>query len=569
MSSAATLSLCLGLLLGSAATWFTLRPVARDPAAASLAHLIPDPTAAAIAAWLDLRSDSTPPTTLARRAETLRALLVHLPEADFPRLLKPLSARDHPDDRHLLSVAFDTWADRYPAAATRWAGALTDAPGLDVVGLARYAALAWAKLEPLAAATWACALPDEARSLAFAKLLLPLLAEKDPAAALALAAARSETLLDQLLPTLIKTLAKTDPAGALQTYGARLWKKGKGWYDLLEPIRDWTRRDPAAAMSWVLTQPFNDRDDLHGVIMNLTYAPALFAKDPRPLLATTLANLADPLNRQSLSGTFFREWHIKDPSDARAWLDKLPDRHLRNVILECANRNYSPDEPEPYLKLALLMTEGGHRTERFATLLGAWANHDPSAALSWMDKHEDEPGVAAASAKVQGAILGNIARDEPATALAEWAKQPDAIKKAAIGPIVAAWGQTDPAAALAWFAEQPAASTAYYPTFAPLYAWAKKEPLAALRWAESRPTKNGRPLDSLKALSGTYSNEAAPRAPTADLYTQIQNPELRVQVLTDHLREWLGKDRPAAQAWLDTHNALTPAQSAALLVDPH
>ena len=36
-------------------------------------------------------------------------------------------------------------------------------------------------------------------------------------------------------------------------------------------------------------------------------------------------------------------------------------------------------------------------------------------------------------------------------------------------------------------------------------------------------------------------------------------------VLTAHVREWLPKDRPAAQAWLDANSTRTPAQAAALL----
>jgi hypothetical protein len=36
-------------------------------------------------------------------------------------------------------------------------------------------------------------------------------------------------------------------------------------------------------------------------------------------------------------------------------------------------------------------------------------------------------------------------------------------------------------------------------------------------------------------------------------------------VLTAHVQEWLTKDRPAAQAWLEANPALSPAQAAALL----
>jgi hypothetical protein len=43
---------------------------------------------------------------------------------------------------------------------------------------------------------------------------------------------------------------------------------------------------------------------------------------------------------------------------------------------------------------------------------------------------------------------------------------------------------------------------------------------------------------------------------------------LREETLANHVREWLTKDPAAAKAWLENHDALTPAQAASLLAAP-
>ncbi len=576
--SPAHLSLGLGLLLGATATWLATRPSSAsstadnnitpaDPitlpswswrASATPAPLAADTASAAIAAWLDLRAPDGAPAAFAARADSLRALLARLPAADFPRLLTPLAALTTPEDRRLLQGAFEIWVEHDPAAAARWAGDLPESPGLDHLGLAHRAAREWAKIDTLAAATWACSLPDDARARSLARGLLPILAEKDSARALALATARGEEFLDAILSALMEPLAKTDPGAALRAYGPRLWKNGDGFWPLRETFAAWVTHEPSAAVAWLLAQPRRNDDELSNWLGNLGMGEANQAA-----LATALASVPDLPGRQSIIGRILFSWGADKPEEALAWLNSLSDRHLRTVLLERAARITYSNHPERSLPLALAMSEGENRTQRLSDLLGEWAKNDPSAALAWIREHDD-PGVAAASTRAHASVLAAIARDEPETALAEWNALPDgATKSAALTPIAEAWSRTDPGAALQWLTEQETARAIRTRHDALVYSWAQKDPLAALRWAEEQ-TQGDMRQGYLRALAGDWRVKA-PRAATADLYLKIQDKALRTETLTAHVTEWLTKDPAAARSWLESNDALTPAQAAALL----
>jgi hypothetical protein len=92
-------------------------------------------------------------------------------------------------------------------------------------------------------------------------------------------------------------------------------------------------------------------------------------------------------------------------------------------------------------------------------------------------------------------------------------------------------------------------------------AWAQKGPLDALRWAETLPDAAQRQL----AITVIATTDKRPLEKQADLLAQIQSPAVRAENLEEHLHHWLQKDPRAARAWLDTHDALSPEQTAQLL----
>ena len=572
----------LGLALGGVA-WLVCRPgsspaVAPAPETAPTTPTLPPwawreslrppslPAAtlsAAIDAWLALRAPDGSPADPATRLDTLRALLARLPSGSFPRLLDPLFKSTDFADRPLLTIAFTAWTELDAPAAARWTATLAETPDWDRSKLAEIAARAWLALDPLAVSTWACALPDEKLAESFAQIVLPALARQHPRHAYELASSRGEAFLRAVLNPLFEALSETDPAAALRAFGSGRFKDGgSGFWAVRTPLTRWVHQDPASALTWLAEETrFNNQgwfDTLDHLARN---DPAL----TRALLETVLSLPEIPRHRASLA-ELFSYWAARDSAAAMQWLDQLQDASLREPLLEKASRSPDLDHPEKGLSFALARADSPDRTSALAYALGEWAARSPSDALAWINQHAHDPGVIAASANAHAAILATIARTEPVTAAAEWETLQDpATKKASRDAIANAWAKTDPRAAHFWRMSKNEALG--FPPYAGhqdiFHAWSLRDPIAALRWAEQVPVPRSRDF-YLNSIDSPGS-DSAPRAAVADLYAQLKDPALRVERVTKHLRDWLARDRPSAKAWLESHDALTPAQAAALL----
>ncbi|MFH1498481.1 MAG: hypothetical protein ABII82_11725 [Verrucomicrobiota bacterium] len=574
-------TLALGTAIGGTATWWWSypRPPTAPPIAAS-----PAPETVNLPLW-SARSGTTPtPLTAAQgrlsvdgllglradyatRVDTLRALLVVLPDDGFARLLSGLAAQDNDDSHRLLDVALRIWIERDPAAAARWA--------VSNNRLASLALRAWVKVDPVAAAEWVARLTDPKQLKDLGNHTLPALFDQDPDRALALVMAMPDEIRPGLLRNLIEKLGKTDPAGAIRRFGAQLWDNGKGYNTLSPALREWVKTDPRATIDWLVAQPRQHAHQLGHHLGNLLNARETDWKQISAIVIDTpgIANL-----QRTLAGMLSNQGR-KDPASVMQFLDATGDRNLRNRVLLQMASSYSNQEIEKTLPFALALPESAERNQKLNWLLSQWAKHDPTAALDWMGAHHD-PGVEFASAAVQTGILVNIANQEPETAIAEWARIEDPkTRKDALQPLAQIWARTDPAAATRWMFEQQRALSPdeqnpyFFSNYSQMiFAWRKTDPEAALRWVEQAsrlnppPPGNNHHADPFKALGGDW-NETADRVSTAQLLTGIDDPETRTRALGNHVRDWLKFDRKSAAAWLESNNALTAEQAAALIAE--
>ncbi|TAG31006.1 MAG: hypothetical protein EAZ36_03450, partial [Verrucomicrobia bacterium] len=430
----------LGFLVGGVALWIWPRATsARHPSAApetasSRAPLAlpawswrdratppPLPTASvdrAITAWLALRKPDPDSANFTHRAETLHALLSYLPTHAYPRLLDALLPHATPHDRLLLDLAYQRYAALDPAGAARWAVAAKSGPDFVPFTFAQIAIKLWVKADPNAVADWLKSLKD-----------------RDFATALS--------------GQMITTLAQVDPASALRTFGPDLWDNGKNLWVLRPALTAWAKHDPAAVLAWMIAQP-RPNDRALGEWIGAISAEA----DPKAMLAAIAAVPAMP-HSENAQRQVLASWGQKEPAAALAWAQSNPDRHQRNELIEQLSYQRAEGNDPQILSFALAMPEGQRRTARLGDLLEKWAERDAPAALSWIREQKDS-SVAIAATKAQAAILGVIARDEPATAITEWGKLTDAeTKRAALAPILKAWSENDPGAALRWLRTQP------------------------------------------------------------------------------------------------------------------
>ena len=514
-------------------------------------------------AWLALRGADGSPVDPATRLDTLRALLARLDSGSFPRLLDPLFASTDPTDRPLLTIAFTAWAELDAPAAARWLATLAEPSDWARTRLAPIAAHAWMALDPLAASTWACALQDGSLARTFARIVLPALARQDPRRAHALAVSRDNNFLNNVLNDVLAALAESDPAAALRTFGSGLFQQGGGGFLAVRtPLTRWMQSAPTDALRWLADETHANDHAWFDTLDDLSRNDAVLT---RTLLDTLLARPEIPRNRASL-GQLFSRWATEDSSAALQWFEKIDAPDLRASLLAAASSSPDLEHPEKGLPFALARADSQDRTNTLTRILGEWAARAPTEALAWIAQHAEDPGVAAASKQAQAAILGTIALTEPATAVAEYqALQDIETRKAARDAIADAWAKHDPGAAHLWRTAQNEALG--YPPLAGhsviFHAWSRRDPLAALRWAEQVSPPRSREF-YLKALTDS-GVDSMPRAAAADLYAQLKDPTERVAYVTQHLRQWLIKDRAAARAWLESHDILTADQVAALL----
>ena len=555
--------LLLGLALGSGAAWLGLRLVA--PGSAAPAAPAPDaasgvpvwdwrsrpaPPALTAAgqirslldAWQNLRGPDGSPADHATRAQTLRALISRLPANALARLLDRLVAASAPADRALCQLAFDHWTETDAPAATRWAAeraASSEPADRALLELARQALRVWAKQDVASAAAWVFAMGEG-------------------------------NVSDRLAPQALAALAEADPAAALQAHGARAWGGGVGIVNLAAPLRAWALRDPAAALGWIAAQPATQPRLYEQLLAFLSHTH----QEGRRLAEALVRQPGIPRRAEAIA-EMIRRHEMDRPAEAITWLESLADADLRRRVLAHLATRHDAYHPEKSLPFALALPAGQERTQALARTLDVWHRTAPEVAKHWIQT-SDDPSVAVATAPIHAALLADIARDEPATALAEWEKLASPVaREAAIVPIVEAWSASDPGGALRWYVERSrGTSPNLMPPATLLFPWAQKDPEAALRWTEdfvagtpSFLTKEWRDVirdRSFDALGGGLHAEA-PRAETAALLAKIRDPRLRAEVLEHHAREWLTKDPAAARAWLENSDALSPEQVAALL----
>lgn len=277
----------------------------------------------------------------------------------------------------------------------------------------------------------------------------------------------------------LRRLAKEDPKGA--------WE----WVDELEVsefqkqsfheeiAKIWFARDPEAMVArldpenhqlWtiggiLLDQLWSDdpaaakaaRDHLDELVAASAFG-TYFSLKPGAEGAAWLESLPDGHSRYVLMRKFAKDWLAKDPTAARAWLAKLPEKQRNDVLERFAGSmlwwfsDGSSRENRP-LAMEWLQTEAppAVRARLGPELVETIAAVDPAGALAWAQKNLSSAPLAEATSKVVSSLF--VSDPEQARKMVE-SLPPGNLLHQAAAEVATKWMTNDPIAAVTWWMDQ-------------------------------------------------------------------------------------------------------------------
>lgn len=176
--------------------------------------------------------------------------------------------------------------------------------------------------------------------------------------------------------------------------------------------REWSRRDPDAALGWATGLPDGQRRDALAAVLG-----SVIVTDSERALA--MANRLSAEDRNSIVGELAGEWARRSPEAALSWIETLG---------------------------------GSHRSEALAEVIESWATSEPAQAASYVN------GLSVEERSNFVADIGRQwSRQDPVEA-AQWlGSQPESSERAeAAGHLMWNWASNDPQAAADWLGQLPA-----------------------------------------------------------------------------------------------------------------
>ncbi len=198
-----------------------------------------------------------------------------------------------------------------------------------------------------------------------------------------------------------------------------------------------------------------------------------------------------------------RAWLGKDAISATEWLAQLPDRAARNSLL----RDFADSldewglEPTTALSLAALIPPGFHQDDAVTSITQKWAERDPLAASAWA---LDQPD-------------GQVRTD-------------------ALQSVASKWVSIDPSAATEWFNALPDD-----PQKSQVLSGAIRQLVYGEQWGK---------VDKEDALALHMSPSLMGNMP--EWIGALDDLQKREEAYEAFAGIWLQRDRPAAEAWLNT-----------------
>jgi hypothetical protein len=273
----------------------------------------------------------------------------------------PESLRENADIRRMLEVLAG-WVGYDAEASAAWIMELPDADWPE--GRAKNDALHrfvldWTRMDPDAVENWLTTLPaGRSRDLAISRFLAGML----------------ERGMDQ-----------TDPSG-LASWCGKIGHPSQRGNAIAAVAGAWFAEDLEAAAAWINGMPPSEETDM---AMN-RLAHVLAGESPGHAMAWALA-VRDPSLRKSAVATAVREWTKRDPAEASALLDDLPDDRTRDEALRVFCGELSRNEPALAMEWAETIEDMAQRQTTMITVASSWIRRDAAAARRWLEQSSLPP----------------------------------------------------------------------------------------------------------------------------------------------------------------------------------
>jgi hypothetical protein len=436
-----------------------------------------------------------------------RAILTIADGLDAGQIRKALDAVQKvctPDRREVMTALFSRWGEVEPKAALEYATAMKDEFYLVMI---IEVTKSWAGHNLAEARETVDKMTDSMLQKAAVGGLIEKLSESDPKAAFELAQ-KTQTYSNVIFACFSSWAESNLEEAAL--YADKFPPGFQRTAALWSVAESWARSDVQAALRW---------------------AEAFPATKP------TYPSMDSPLP------IVFRTWMDADSESALRWLEAFPVEEKKSDVVATLIRNFRAEDFEVPLaeRLIAMAPSGEVRDQAWDRYVRSWCDLDLDGALAWAQSQPSN-----VRETVLPTLAQSIAETEPLRALELVATLGEVPRDKAINNVLAAWADTEPAAAAAWLAKQPPEAS-FHQSVA--QAWVAQDLPAATQWVNG--LADGPMKDEVIGYVVARFQSRNPQVAVAWI-EGISDEAKRVEASRNLAQAWSRIDRAAARSWIES-----------------
>lgn len=289
----------------------------------------------------------------------------------------------------------------------------------------------------------------------------------------------------------------------------------------------WSRQDLAAALGAAENLPINLRQTATLAIVRARDDLALGER--REIAAA--ANMTLPL---TVASTDFNE----------AWRLALEEEKtgLRMQNLTSIASQWAQSDPRAAIQAVAELADRNLYNRVHAHIIHQWASQDAQQALDYLMAQPASPQ----RKNELTIVFAQLARQDPADALARAESLPPALQQAALNSIIYPWAQQDPQAVSDWMLSQDNRELSFMAAYAVAQNMINSDIDAAMIWLDELPEGYAKAVTP--TLVASLANNDPQRA--ADWIQQLDDAQTRAQAERTLASNWARSDPQAAAGWV-------------------